>query len=220
MTDRSPHLLEHILGSKSKVAAIRVLVNSKTGISGNAIAKNAGMGLLAIQNALADLEQLGLIHVERGAVEYRYRLNTKHYLVSRGLLPLYAAERDMVDALARDLRKLLEGHVVAAGLFGSFPLGRAGPASDVDLFVLVDTRREYEYVTGLLADQLSRLTERYGLPVQPVVFEMRALASGRAGMRELVENAQSGWVTVAGRDIRDVVGDLAAHRQAERRKAS
>jgi predicted nucleotidyltransferase len=220
MTDRSPHLLDHILGSKSKVSAIRALVNSKTGISGNAIAKNAGMGLLAIQNALADLEQLGLIHVERGAVEYRYRLNTKHYLVSRGLLPLYATERDMVDALARDLRKLLEGHVVAAGLFGSFPLGQAGPRSDIDLFVLVKTPREYEHVTGLLADQLSRLTERYGLPVQPVVFEMRALASGRAGMRELVESAQSGWVTVAGRDLREVIEHLPSPKPSERRRAS
>ena len=58
MVERSSHLLDHILGAKSKVAALRVLFNSKVGFSGSTVAKRAGMGLLAIQNALADLERL------------------------------------------------------------------------------------------------------------------------------------------------------------------
>ena len=59
MTDHAPHLLEYVLGAKSKVAALRVLFNSKIGFSGNSIAKRAGMGLLAIQNAL----EIGRAHV-------------------------------------------------------------------------------------------------------------------------------------------------------------
>jgi DNA-binding transcriptional ArsR family regulator len=85
MIGHEPHLLGHILGAKSKVAVLRVLFNSKIGFSGNSIAKRAGMGLLAIQNALADLEGLGLVRVERGSVEHRYRLNFKHYLVGQRL---------------------------------------------------------------------------------------------------------------------------------------
>src|ERR671917_563716 len=60
MTGHEPHLLEHVLGAKSKVAALRVLFNSKIGFSGSSVAKRSGMGLLAIQNALADLEGLVL----------------------------------------------------------------------------------------------------------------------------------------------------------------
>src|ERR1051325_6037958 len=120
MNSHEPHLLEQVLGAKSKVAALRVLINSKIGFSGNSIAKRTGMGLLAIQNALADLERLGLVTVERGSVEHRYRLNTKHYLVVHGLRALYEAERNMAKALASEMRPMLDGEVVSAGIFGSF----------------------------------------------------------------------------------------------------
>jgi hypothetical protein len=52
MTEQGSHLLEYVLGAKSKVAALRALFNSKVGMSGSAVAKRAGMGLLAIQNAV------------------------------------------------------------------------------------------------------------------------------------------------------------------------
>src|SRR5947209_20562701 len=96
MIGHEPHLLEHILGAKSKVGVLRVLFNSKIGFSGNSIARRAEMGLLAIQNALADLEGLGLVRVERGSVEHRYRLNFRHYLVGQGLRAVFEAERGMV----------------------------------------------------------------------------------------------------------------------------
>src|SRR5215216_325879 len=113
MIDHAHHLLEHVLGAKSKIAALRVLFNSKIGFSGSSVAKRAGMGLLAIQNALADLEGLGLVEVERGSVEHRYRLNFKHYLVGQGLRAVLEVERGMVKALAFDLRPLLEGQVLS-----------------------------------------------------------------------------------------------------------
>src|SRR5215210_4134769 len=133
MICHEPHLLEQVLGAKSKVAALRVLINSKIGFSGSSVAKRAGMGLLAIQNALADLEGLGLVEVERGSVEHRYKLNFKHYLVVHCLRALVEAERGLVKALVRDLRPLWEGHVISAGLFGSFARGQATPGSDIDL---------------------------------------------------------------------------------------
>jgi len=197
------HLLEHVLGAKSKVAALRVLFNSKIGFSGSSVAKRAGMGLLAIQNALADLEGLGLVLVERGSVEHRYRLNLKHYLVGQGLRQLFEAERGMARALAQSLRPLLTGQVLSAGLFGSFARGEAKPGSDIDLLVIVETLKERESVGTLLSDQLQSVAERYGLPLQPVIYERRRLSQG-SGVRELLEMAEQDWVQVAGVDIRQI----------------
>src|SRR5262245_20307867 len=163
MIERASHLLEHVLGAKSKVAALRALFNSKVGMSGSAVAKRAGMGLLAVQNALADLERLGIVSVERGSVEHRYRLNFKHYLVRHGLQSLYEAERRMAPALAGELRSLLEGRVVTAGLFGSFARGDATTGSDIDLLIVVETLMDRERVSALLSDKLAEITERYGL---------------------------------------------------------
>lgn len=217
MTDRAAYLLEHVLGARSKVAALRVLFNSRIGFSGSAVAKRAGMGLLAIQNALADLEQLGLVGVERGSVEHRYRLNFKHYLVGQGLRAVFESERGMAKALAHDLRSLLTGQVLGAGLFGSFARGRAKPGSDIDLLVIVETLKGRERVGALLSDQLQSLTERYGLPLQPVIYERRRL-SHRSGVQELLEAAEQDWVQVAGVDIKQIRKMLKVAKLGTRRR--
>lgn len=219
MNGHEPHLLEQVLGAKSKVAALRVLVNSKIGFSGSSVAKRSGMGLLAIQNALADLEGLGLVEVERGSVEHRYRLNFGHYLVVHGLLALFEAEREMRKALAHDLRPLLEGRVVSAGLFGSFAQGRAVPGSDIDLLVIVETLKERERISALLSDELPKFTERYGLPIQPVIYERRRFANS-SGVDELLETAERDWVTVAGEDIKHIRTSLAASKPGTRRRSA
>lgn len=216
MNGYEPHLLEQVLGAKSKVAALRVLLNSKLGFSGSSVAKRSGMGLLAIQHALADLEGLGLVDVERGSVEHRYRLNFTHYLVVHGLRALFEAERGMVKTLVRDLRPVLEGSVVSAGLFGSFARGEAKPGSDIDLLVVVETLKERERVSVLLSDQLQSLTERYGLPLQPVIYEHRRLSRG--GVQELLETAEQDWVQVAGQDIKQIRKTLKVAKPNTRRR--
>ncbi|MDT5155837.1 MAG: polymerase beta, Nucleotidyltransferase [Acidobacteriota bacterium] len=219
MNDHEPHLLEHVLGAKSKVAALRVLINSKIGFSGSSVAKRSGMGLLAIQNALADLEGLGLVEVERGSVEHRYRLNFKHHLVVHGLRALFEAERGMQKALAHDLRPLLKGHVVSAGLFGSFAHGRAVPGSDIDLLVIVETLKEKERVSALLSDELPKLSEQYGLPIQPVIYERRRLVNS-SGVDELLETAGRDWVMIAGEDIKRIRASFAASKPGTRRRSA
>jgi predicted nucleotidyltransferase len=219
MTSHEPHLLEQLLGAKSKVAALRVLINSKIGFSGSSVAKRSGMGLLAIQNALADLEGLGLVEVERGSVEHRYRLNFKHHLVVHGLRALFEAERGMVKALARELRPLLEGSVLSAGLFGSFAQGRAVPGSDIDLLIIVETLKEKERVSALLSDELPKLTEQYGLPIQPVIYERRRFANS-SGVGELLETAEQDWVTVAGQNLKSIRASLSTSKTSQRRRSA
>jgi predicted nucleotidyltransferase len=219
MISYEPHLLEHVLGAKSKVAALRVLINSKIGFSGSSVAKRSGMGLLAIQNALADLEGLGLVEVERGSVEHRYRLNFKHQLVVHGLRALFEAERVMVKTLARELRPLLEGRVVSAGLFGSFAQGRAKPGSDIDLLIIVETLKEKESLNKLLSDELSKLAEQYGLPIQPVIYERRRLTNS-SGMHELLETAERDWIAVAGKDLKRIRASLSASKTSKRRRSA
>jgi len=201
MANHTPHLLEQILGAKSKVAALRVLFQSKLGYSGSAVAKRSGMGLLAIQNALADLERLGLVEVERGAVEHRYRLNFRHYLVAHGLQALFEGERKLSKSLVDELRALLEGKVTSAGLFGSFARGEIRADSDIDLLVIVGTQKEKGLASGTLSDAASTLSIKYGLPVQPVIMERRQLGSDAGNVQELLDDAERDWLTVAGEEL-------------------
>lgn len=202
MANDAPHLLEHLLGAKSKIAALRVLFKSKLGYSGSAVAKRSGMGLLAIQNALADLEHLGLVTVERGAVEHRYRLNSHHYLVAHGLQSLFEGERKLSTALVDELRALLGNKVVSAGLFGSFARGEAKADSDIDLLVVVGTHQEKALASRALSDAAGTLSAKYGLPVQPIILERRQLSGEAGNTKSLLDEAERDWLPVAGEELR------------------
>jgi predicted nucleotidyltransferase len=201
--------LEVVLGAKSKVAVLRSLFHSKLGYSGGAIARQTGVALFAVQKTLASLEGIGLVDVERGAVENRYRLNTKHYFVAHGLSALFEGEKHMPQAVARELRSLLEGKVIAAGLFGSFARGAAGEGSDIDLFVVVQTLKDREHVSRILSDAQAAMTRRYGWPVQAVIFERRRLAQGLAKGQTLLNEAANDWQHVAGMTPQELRKSLA-----------
>jgi predicted nucleotidyltransferase len=199
-----PKMLENLLGSQSKVAVLRILLGSRIGYSGSEIARRAGIGLLAIQNALADLEACGLVEVERGKVEHRYRLNTDHYFVAHGLRKIYAGEREMLRSLAEDLRPLLEGKVIGAGLFGSAARGEAKVGSDIDLMVVVGTLKEYNHVSALLHDSLPALTKRYGWPIQPVIYQQKILFKNNHTAADFILNAERDWVHVTGANLHEL----------------
>jgi predicted nucleotidyltransferase len=198
-------ILEEVLGTKSKVAVLRNLFQSPIGHSGSAIARKAGVALFAVQRALAALESIGLVEVERGAGENRYRLNSRHYLVENGLRALFDGERQMPQTLARELRKLLSGRVISAGLFGSFARGTARAGSDIDLFVVVGTVREKEGVSRILADAQTTVTARFGWPLQPVIFERQRLAQGIKKGQTLLQEAARDWRPVAGLSPRELL---------------
>jgi predicted nucleotidyltransferase len=125
----------------------------------------------------------------------------------------------MVKALTRELRSLLEGRVLSAGLFGSVAQGQAKPGSDIDLLVIVETLRERERVSALLSDALPKLSEQYGLPIQPVIYERRRL-SNSSGADELLETAEQDWVTVAGQDLKRIRASLSTSKTSQRRRSA
>jgi predicted nucleotidyltransferase/biotin operon repressor len=180
------------------VAVLRELFRSKLGYSGNALALQTGIGRLAVQRTLETLEGIGLVEVERGNVEHRYRLNAHHYLVENALRPLFESEEHMSRHLAQDLQALLKGKVIAAGLFGSFARGAAGPGSDIDLLVVVQNEQDRERVSHILSDEQADLTRRYGWPLQPVIFELRRLFNRRTNGPALLDSAALDWQAVTG----------------------
>jgi predicted nucleotidyltransferase len=196
--------LEQVLGAKSKVAVLRSLFHSKLGHSGGALARQTGVALFAVQKTLASLEGIGLVDVERGPVENRYRLNTRHYLVEHGLRALFEGERHMPRALARELGGLLDGKVIAAGLFGSFARGAARAGSDIDLFVVVKTLKEREEISRILSDAQPDMARRYGWPVQAIIFERRRLIQGLMKGQTLLDEAAGDWQHVAGLKPREL----------------
>lgn len=124
----------------------------------------------------------------------------------------------MVKTLASELRPMLDEQVVTAALFGSFARGRATAGSDIDLLVIVETLKERERISSLLADRLPEFNERYGLPIQPVIYERRRLND--AGVQELIETAERDWVIVAGVDLKQLRKTLTLPKAVSRRRSA
>jgi predicted nucleotidyltransferase len=114
----------------------------------------------------------------------------------------------MLKSLARVLRPILEGKVVAAGLFGSAARGEAKSGSDIDLMVIVSTTKEYNHVSSLLLEPVHLLSKRYGWHIQQVVYKKKDLRNDARAMTGLLVNVERDWIHIAGEDLHKLRNDL------------
>ena len=86
------------------------------------------------------------------------------------------------------------------------------------MLVIVETLKERERIGALLSDQLKSLIERYGLPIQPVIYERRRLSQA-SSVPELLETVTINAAEVrssseqhadAARLLKEVVRDVPA----------
>ena len=118
--------------SGAKGAVLAVLLRTEKPMTGRHISTMVGeeYSLWAVQAALKELVQIGLVQVETYGRSLLNRLNNQHALV-----PALREMVSPVEVLRRVVSKA-SGDAVAVILFGSIAQGMAGPGSDIDLAVL------------------------------------------------------------------------------------
>jgi len=206
-------VVDEILRSWSRVAVLRALLDARTGCTGNEVARRAGMSPLAALKALSSLELLGIVYRQRGGRDHIFTLNRSHFMVARGLAPLYEAELAMPGALRGMLAKLLQRRVESGFIFGSVARKEETAESDLDLCCIVQTESGGELVRQVLERNCHMLRERFGVKLAPFIitsieFRKRARSPLMVGMMR--EN-----ILVAGRPPR-----MFLHAQASKQKGS
>src|SRR5262245_2633403 len=83
--------LNYVFAAPSQIAVLRVLRNV-TGATGREVARRAGITPKAAHDALARLERARIVQREGAGRAYLFRLNRRHRLVERALLPLLDEE--------------------------------------------------------------------------------------------------------------------------------
>ncbi|MBI2081081.1 MAG: nucleotidyltransferase domain-containing protein [candidate division NC10 bacterium] len=134
-----------------------------------------------------------------------YRLNEDHWLVRRGLRPLFDAEAGFFAEVGEAVQKAAGARVRSVVLFGSMARGEAGPESDIDLLCLTasaaasaEAERNLAEATAGLRRQFGR---RFSLMVLPAVEFARRYRRRDGLAREIVE---AGWV-IAGESLSEVL---------------
>ncbi len=180
--------LDKILGSKTKINALSVLVAyPERGFIENELAKEAGASVSEVNRQVRDLVNVGLVIMERVGKSKVYRVNKQHFLydplknVFKGLDEIY---REIAGKVARFVAEKHE--VVAVLLFGSLVSRRirsdfVKEPSDVDVVIVVKNKRQTEAVRrDVLGFVGSEIFPVYGINVYPIVLSVEEYLSGLA----------------------------------------
>jgi predicted nucleotidyltransferase len=163
---------DEVLRSWSHVAVLRAILDSAVGLTGNEIARVSGMQPRSALKALTSLEELGIVHRQRGGRDHLFTLNREHFLTREGLLPLYQAEQKYRSAIEDSLVTVLKGHVVSAVIFGSVSRKQETPQSDLDLCCIVSSENKKRVVQEVLASEAVPLYRKFGVKLAPVIFSV------------------------------------------------
>ncbi|MDB4949340.1 MAG: hypothetical protein JWM27_1989 [Gemmatimonadetes bacterium] len=175
--------LNAILGSVTKVQILRALLPLTSPASGRETQRLAGIRSKgALQSALNDLSDLGILRREQTRGSHLYRINHRHELYAP-LATLFEAEATRMQRLRTMLHAAisengLEGLVVSIILYGSNARGSARPASDADLLVLAGDESAVETVEHALAEAGTAIEDSLGARISAYVVP-RARAEQR-----------------------------------------
>lgn len=181
------HPLSWIFSHASSVAVLRALKDSKEGMSGRAVAREAGINHQTCAVALIRLEALGVLSRRGSGKTQLISLNTANSLVRDMLLPLFRGERELAAHIRADIRDGIAKRALCATIFGSAARRESKPGSDVDLLLI--TAPQTKTILTAAADEFSRaFTLRYGIRLSPIILTVREAESRAEKSDPLLKN--------------------------------
>ena len=197
-------VFDEVFRSRSRVAALRTLVDTATGRTGNEVARLSGMHPLSALKALSALEELGIVRRQRGGRDHIFTLNRDHFLVRNVVSVLYESEKQFEEETFTFLANLLKGKVVSAIIFGSTARQEETPVSDLDICCIVKGEKQKEVVRSLINEKSPGLYREFGVKVAPMFLTVReARAKRKAPLLERI--AKEGRL-LTGDKLEDLIG--------------
>ena len=128
--------LNEVFRNLSHVKVLRVLVNSELDLTGNQVARMAGISPLGCKNALDSLRELNLLAVRRVGRAYLYRLREENLIVKKLLRQLFADEKNLLEEELKKVADNFRPYSHSIYLFGSVARGEETFESDIDMCII------------------------------------------------------------------------------------
>lgn len=195
--------LDWILAVSSHIAILRVLKDSPHGMSGRAVAREAGFTHQAVREAIAKLEEMRILQrLGSGKVQF-IRMNFEHAMVRDVILPMFRAESQAMGKLRASIQEEFAGKARSATIFGSVARGEEDPTSDLDL-LLVAPPGGKQKLSDLASELGQKALSEYGIRVSPIVLTVPELRQRARRSEPLLTN-----IIAEGFDLLDGrLGDL------------
>ena len=215
--------LERVLGSKTKVNILSVLLNSHgQGINEGQIAKRAGASASEVNRQIDDLVTIGLINLTRVGRSKLYTINTEHFLY-KPLRELFRSLSSIYLEIANKVKDYVVsiGPVEAVILVGSLTTASirqdyVSDPSDIDIAVIVDDASDRDYWKKKLVEYTTHeIYPVYGINVYTIVLSKSEYISGLSSDK-FIMNLHTHGETLYGRKPRKTssMGDQESTRES------
>lgn len=178
--------LDGILGSRTKVNILSVLINSpRQGINEGKLAKQAGVSASEVNRQIKDLVTVGLVSLTRVGRSKLYSINAEHFLHQ----PLSDLFRSL-NSIYREIANKVKDYVISIGpveaviLVGSLSTGTirqdyVSNPSDIDIVVVVDNDANRSNWKKTLVEYMSHeIYPMYGINAYTIVLSKSDYISG------------------------------------------
>lgn len=161
--------LDWILAAPSHLAVLRALMDTQEGMSGRALARQAGINHQTCAQTVRRLEALGVVQRQGSGKTQLIRMNFEHVLIERGVLPLLRKEREIGETMRDSIADRFKDRVISATVFGSAARGETEPGSDIDLLLIAQPGEDDE-VSELAGEFAARFIRRFGIRLSYLVL--------------------------------------------------
>lgn len=190
--------IEDILGSRGKVAVLRVLANVSVPLSIRQVAEQAGMAHSPTGQVLDALVEAGVVATSQAGRSRIHWLERRSLAVQRLVLPLLAAEEELEGNAIQTLQAAIPPGTYSALLFGSRARGDAVRASDFDLLVVEPDEQTLRRTLAHLDRQATELRATLGAPVSVLGYTIEAALAQAERDEGFMTNAVREGLVLAG----------------------
>lgn len=201
------HSIESILGSRSRVAVLRVLLGVSVPLNASQIATHARLTRPAVASVLEDLGAMGIVRSSSAGQANIHQLERRNLYVERLIEPLFAAEQQLPGDLESDLRTAFEDETESIVLFGSYARGEQEIGSDIDVVFVASDATGKQALDRRLQSYAQEFRTRYGASLSEITYEAREANALWRTAPAFLESLRRDAVVVSGRGPWEWVDD-------------
>ena len=195
---RPTYTIENLLGSRSRIAVLRVIHGVSVPLNASQIAVRAKLSHVAAASVLSDFASMGVILSSPAGRATVHWLNRESVYVENMLEPLLQAERDVPEDLVDDLAGAFQDEAVSVVLFGSYARGDQTPGSDVDVALVADDTDKKSVLESAIAAYASEFRSRFGASLSALTYTRREAEALWDTSPNLAESLRRDGIVVSG----------------------
>ncbi len=205
--------LEEILASKVKMAVMKLMcLNPEKRYTGREIARLLKISASRVSEVLELFRKNAVVKRERVGKALQWGLNKESALVNE-VSDLIDLDRKIYRELKSRIYETLikEKSILEVILYGPVARKKEKPESDIDVFILVRTKKDKELAADLVAKLNKYLLPRYGNVIAAVIYSEREWSEmGRTKIFKKVE--AEGEIILIREKIKDEKGAIGIER--------